>query len=186
MTSNAGARRVPAPVKRQPQSNRGVLIGRRARRVGCDRASPSGSLHRNSEQEAAPPHGTGVARPLPEESPLLAQAAAALAANRLTEPAGDNALELYSQAQARNPGDAAARAGLAEVRERLLARAENALLEERLDEAAAAIETARKAGVDGGRIAFLTAQLAKSREQVKTGAERGCARAMTRRPMRTS
>ena len=67
-----------------------------------------------------------------------------MAANRLTEPPGDNALELYSQAQAGNPADAQARAGLAEVHERLLARAENALLEERLDEAAAAIETARK------------------------------------------
>jgi len=91
-----------------------------------------------------------------------------LAANRLTEPAGDNALELYLQLQARNPADSNARSGLAEVHERLLARAENALLEERLDEAAAAIETARKSGVESGRIAFLTAQLAKSREQIKT------------------
>ena len=91
-----------------------------------------------------------------------------MAANRLTEPGGDNALELYLQLQARNPSDADARAGLAEVHERLLARAENALLEERLDEAAAAIETARKSGVESGRIAFLTAQLAKSREQIKT------------------
>ncbi len=66
------------------------------------------------------------------------------------------------------PADPAARAGLAEVHERLLARAENALLEERLDEAAAAIDTARKSGVESGRIAFLTAQLAKSREQMKT------------------
>jgi TonB family protein len=61
-----------------------------------------------------------------------------------------------------------ARAELAEAKERLLARAENALLEERLDEAAAAIETARQSGIEGGRIAFLTAQLAKSREQIKT------------------
>jgi TonB family protein len=37
-----------------------------------------------------------------------------------------------------------------------------------LDEAAAAIETARKSGVESGRIAFLAAQLAKSREQIKT------------------
>ena len=74
---------------------------------------------------------------------------------------------MYLQAQARNPGDSIARAGIAEVRERLLAKAENALLEERLDEAAAAIETARKSGVESGRIAFLTAQLGKSREQVK-------------------
>ncbi|HEY2675992.1 MAG TPA: TonB family protein [Steroidobacteraceae bacterium] len=101
------------------------------------------------------------------ESPLLARAAAALAANRLTEPKGDNALELYLAVQAQNPADPGARAGLAEVHERLLARAENALLEERLDEAAAAIETARNSGVEGGRIAFMTAQLAKSREQVK-------------------
>jgi TonB family protein len=109
-----------------------------------------------------------VARPavLPE-SGLLVRAAAALAANRLTEPPGDNALELYLAVQSRNPADAAARAGLAEVHERILARAENALLEERLDEAASAIETARKSGVESGRIAFLSAQLAKSREQVK-------------------
>jgi TonB family protein len=68
---------------------------------------------------------------------------------------------------ARNPADSSDGAGLAEVRERLLARAENALLEERLDEAAAAIETARKSGIEGDRIAFLTAQLAKSRERTK-------------------
>ena len=98
----------------------------------------------------------------------MARAAAALAANKLTEPPGDTALELYSGLQARNPADADARAGLTEVHERLLARAEYALLEERLDEAAAAIETARKSGVEDGRIAFLTAQLAKSREQIKT------------------
>jgi len=123
--------------------------------------------HRNSGEEAVPP-AAEAAKPAAAESPLVARAAAALAANRLTEPAGDNALDLYMQLQARNPADANARAGLAEVKERLLARAENALLEERLDEAAAAIETARKSGVEAGRIAFLTAQLAKSREQIKT------------------
>jgi TonB family protein len=123
--------------------------------------------HRNSEEPAVPvPSET--AKPPAVESSILARAAAALAANRLTEPAGDNALELYLELQARNPADANAHAGLAEVHERLLARAENALLEERLDEAAAAIETARKSGVESGRIAFLTAQLAKSREQIKT------------------
>jgi TonB family protein len=123
--------------------------------------------HRNSGEEAMPA-AAEAAKPAAVESPLVARAAAALAANRLTEPAGDNALELYLQLQARNPTDANARAGLAEVKERLLARAENALLEERLEEAAAAIETARKSGVEAGRIAFLTAQLAKSREQIKT------------------
>lgn len=103
-------------------------------------------------------------------SVLLARAAAALAANRLAQPTGDNALDLYLQAVAHSPADPAARAGLAEVRERLLARAENALLEERLEEAASAIETTRKAGVDAERIAFLAAQLGKARGQRKSAA----------------
>jgi TonB family protein len=123
--------------------------------------------HRNAGDQALVPPAEAV-KPAAAESPLLARATAALAANRLTEPQGDNALELYLQMQARNPADAEARAGLAEVHERLLARAENALLEERLDEAAAAIETARKSGVESGRIAFLSAQLAKSRELAKS------------------
>jgi hypothetical protein len=55
----------------------------------------------------------------------------------------------------------------ADVQERLLSQAENALLEERLDEAAAAIESARRAGVESGRIAFLKARLAKSREHIR-------------------
>jgi len=125
-------------------------------------------VHRSGDEEAAAPPAAEAAKPASAEASAMARAAAALAANRLTEPPGDNALELYSGLQARNPADSSARAGLSEVRERLLARAENALLEERLDEAAAAIETARKSGVEGGRIAFLTAQLAKSRDQIKT------------------
>jgi TonB family protein len=123
--------------------------------------------HRSNGEEPALPAPIETAKPAAVESTILARAAAALAANRLTEPAGDNALELYLQLQARNPAGSTARAGLAEVHERLLARAENALLEERLDEAASAIETARKSGVESGRIAFLTAQLAKSRDQIK-------------------
>jgi len=124
-----------------------------------------------AETPTAPPLGSPnlgpPAAPAPAEAPLLSRAAQALAANRLTAPAGDNALELYTQALTVNPADADARAGLAEVHERLLARAENALLEERLDEASSAIEAARKAGVESGRVAFLTAQLAKLREQLK-------------------
>jgi TonB family protein len=135
-------------------------------------------LHGNTVRDGtlppAVPSKTAASAP-----PLLALAAAALAANRLTEPPGDNALELYLQAQASNPADAQVRAGLGEVHERLLARAENALLEERLDEAAAAIETARKAGVESGRIAFLTAQLAKSRDQAKGAQAKAASKAQT-------
>ena len=53
----------------------------------------------------------------------------------------------------------------ADPRERLLARAENALLGNRLEEAATAIDAARAAGVESGRISFLTAQLAALRGQ---------------------
>jgi TonB family protein len=135
------------------------------------------------DEAAAPPAGSPDSRSAPAssaaapalgspaaETSLLGRAAQALAANRLTAPSGDNALELYMQALARDPADKDARGGLAEVHERLLARAENALLEERLDEASLAIETARKAGVESGRIAFLTSQLAKARDQLKTAA----------------
>jgi len=62
----------------------------------------------------------------------------------------------------------AAREALAEDHERLLALAENALLAERLDEAQTAIDAARNAGVESGRIAFLTAQLSKLHERVKS------------------
>jgi hypothetical protein len=51
--------------------------------------------------------------------------------------------------------------------DRWLARAQTAILEERLEEAAKAIETARTAGVDDGRIALLTSQLAKARQRSK-------------------
>jgi len=59
------------------------------------------------------------------------------------------------------------RANLAAIQARLLARAEDALLEDRLDDASAAIGDARRAGVENGRIAFLTAQLDKARGQQK-------------------
>jgi TonB family protein len=154
----------PAKVRTRPGA--ATLIVGAAGILGAILAAVWG-LHHGSDTMPVQMAGS-VAQPTAAESPLINQAAAALAANRLTEPAGDNALELYLQAQASNPADPVARAGIAEVRERLLARAENALLEERLDEASTAIETARKSGVESGRISFLTAQLAKSREHVKS------------------
>jgi len=156
--------------KRAAPSGRGRLIGGTAGALVLMGAI-AWMVHRSGGEDAAAAR-TGAAVKDPVESPLLARAAAALAANKLTEPPGDNALELYSGLQARNPADADARAGLTEVHERLLARAENALLEERLDEAAAAIETARKSGVESDRVAFLSARLAKSREQIKAVQEK--------------
>jgi len=127
------------------------------------------ALHYVASVHDAPPRAAAVnGSPAPESS-LSARTGAA---NPLTAPNDDAALDSDLQALARNPADAGARADLAEVQERLWTKAENALLEERLDEAATAIDTARKAGVDGGRIALLTARLAKSRERQRSAAAR--------------
>ncbi|HWX33088.1 MAG TPA: TonB family protein [Steroidobacteraceae bacterium] len=155
------------PAKPPSRSNRGLLIGGTIGALGVIIVATWAMRTGGSDEAAPPADATDAVHPASPESPLRGRATAALAANRLTEPAGDNALALYIKALAQNPADAQARAGLTEVRERLLARAENALLVERLDEASAAIETARKSGVERGRIGFLTAQLAKSRERIK-------------------
>ncbi len=154
------------PIQRSSRSNHGMLIGGAIGAFAIV-AAVGWALYRGGQTGTVPQPPAALARAPQPESPLLTAAAAALAANRLIEPAGDNALELYLRALAGNSADPVARAGVAEVRERLLARAENALLEERLEETAAAIEAARKSGVESGRIAFLSAQLAKSRERLK-------------------
>jgi hypothetical protein len=127
-------------------------------------------------QRANPPVSAAAGKTFSGHALLLARAQAALASNRLTAPRGDNALELYLEASAQSPADPVARAGLADVRDRLLARAENALLEERLDEAAADIETARHSGVESGRIAVLTAQLTKLKDQLRAARSRVAAK----------
>jgi TonB family protein len=161
-------RAAEAPQRKRASPSRRVWLTGGALGALALAAAVAWIAQRSGGEESTAPPAAEAAKPASAEVSLAARAAAALAANRLTEPPGDNALELYSALQVHNPADLGARAGLGEVHERLLARAENALLEERLDEAAAAIETARKSGVESGRIAFLTAQLAKSREQIKT------------------
>jgi TonB family protein len=156
-------RAAEAPKRGRPRaSNRTWLIGGAALLL----IAAAGFIFLRSGEEVSAPPAAADTTP-PKESPLLARAAAALAANRLTEPKGDNALELYLQVLARDPADPEARAGLAEVHEQLLARAENALIEERLDEAASAVETASSAGVESGRIAVLTQRLANMRAEIK-------------------
>ncbi len=59
------------------------------------------------------------------------------------------------------------RSVLMDAQERLLARARTALDQQRLDEAAALIETARKTGIATERVAQLATELARAREQVK-------------------
>jgi TonB family protein len=61
---------------------------------------------------------------------------------------------------------------LMEAQERLLARARAALDQQRLDEAAATIEAARKAGIATERVAQLATELAQAREQAKASPPR--------------
>ncbi len=163
-----------APTAAAAPGNRGLWVGGICT-LACLLAGGIWLAQRSARQDGV--SAAGIAEPVAPnagapaslgpaaDAALLARAAQALAANRLTAPSGDNALELYLQELGRNPGNADARAGIAEVHERLLARAENALLEERLDEASSAIETARRSGVESGRIAFLASQLGKARAQ---------------------
>jgi TonB family protein len=59
-----------------------------------------------------------------------------------------------------------------EAQERLLARARAALDQQRLDEAAATIEAARKAGIATERVAQLATELVRAREQAKASPPR--------------
>jgi hypothetical protein len=59
------------------------------------------------------------------------------------------------------------RSVLMDAQERLLARARTALDQQRLDEASALIEAARKTGIATDRVAQLATELARAREQVK-------------------
>ncbi len=152
---------VPAARKKH-----GPLIGAAGAAL-CVLLGAAWLLRHAAHDETDPRQAFKAAAFPPPAPPLPARAADALTASRLAAPGGDGSLDQYLQALTRNPADAEARAGLAEVRERLLARAEDALLEERLDEASVAIEAARKAGAEGGRLSLLSAQLAKARQQLK-------------------
>ncbi len=100
-----------------------------------------------------------------EPSATLAAAAAAFDAGRLTAPAGSSALDLYRRVLSAHPANADAEAGLDRIADQLLTSAETAMLEERIDDAARAIEDARAVRPNNMRLAFLSAQLGKERER---------------------
>jgi TonB family protein len=100
-----------------------------------------------------------------ERTGLLAAAGAAFDAGRLIAPPGNNALELYRRVLAAHPDDPQAEAGLDRIADQLLTSAETAMLEERIDDAARAIEDARLVRPNNMRLAFLSAQLGKERER---------------------
>ena len=109
---------------------------------------------------------------------LLKRADDAMRRGALVAPAGDNAAELYRLAIRRNGTDPRGNAGLERVLDRVLTSAEQALLHDKIDEAARLVESAKSINPDHVRVAFLTAQIGKEREralltQARQAAARG-------------
>lgn len=114
--------------------------------------------------EATPTNAPGQAAPV---QAALGLAAAALDRQQLVEPAGLSALDHYRAVLAIDAGNVQAQAGLQTVADRMVERAEAALLAERLDQAVAALEAARDIKPDHARLAFLDAQVLRERERLQ-------------------
>jgi len=112
----------------------------------------------------ASPAAPAVQEPTLDErlAAIRAKAVLALQEGRLAEPVGDNALDHYRAILALAPADQAARDGAASVVESLFTRAEEALLADELQTAAAALDHARRVVPASSRLAFLDAQLARA------------------------
>ena len=109
---------------------------------------------------------------------LLKRADDAMRRGSLVTPPGDNAVELYRQAIRHNGNDPRGSAGLERVLDRILTTAEQALLQDKIDDAARYVETAKSINPDHVRVAFLTVQIGKEREralltQARQAAARG-------------
>lgn len=97
----------------------------------------------------------------------LALAKDAFDQSKFIEPQGESALDLYRSALALDPNSQAAKDGIRSVAEKILERAEAALLAERLEEAIRTIETARDIDSTHPRLAFLDTQVARERERLQ-------------------
>jgi protein TonB len=97
----------------------------------------------------------------------LALAKEAFSQGKYIEPQGESALDLYRSALALDPNSVDAKNGVRSVVEKILERAEAALLAERLEEAIRTIETARDIDPTHPRLSFLDTQVARERERLK-------------------
>ena len=102
--------------------------------------------------------------PTPEQvlADLRAKAVLAVREGRLAEPVGDSALDHYRAILALVPGDQNARDGIASAVNTLFTRAEEALLNDSLETAAAALDQVRRADPASSRLAFLDTQLTRA------------------------
>jgi len=116
----------------------------------------------SSEQPAAQTVNNGS--PAAKE---LALADAALAAGKLLEPPGESAIDLYRSALSIDPKNPRAKAGIDNVANKLLEKAEAALSAEQLETAVTVLEQARDVSPDNSRLKFLDGQVARERERLK-------------------
>jgi protein TonB len=93
--------------------------------------------------------------------PLVDEARLARDAGQVFNPAGSNAIELFIAAVAADPSNAVVAAEFDAVIEQALSMAETAMLETRLDDAAAALQRVALADADNPRLPFLAAQLSQ-------------------------
>ena len=96
-----------------------------------------------------------------DAQPLVDEARLARDAGQIFNPAGSNAIELFIAAVAADPSNTVVAAELDATVEQALGMAETALLETRLDDAAAALERVALADADNPRLPFLAAQLSQ-------------------------
>jgi TonB family protein len=143
---------VAVPTAGPPRQPRRILIGATGAAVAVLLAA-GWLLHRRNVEQADVGAGTAPAEPAPSAAPAV-------------------------------PGQPLpmVKSVLMEAQERLLARARTALDQQRLDDAASAIEAARKAGIATERVAQLATELARAREQAKASPSRAAAPALPANP----
>ena len=98
---------------------------------------------------------------------LLVRADAALAARRLAEPPGDNALAYYRRVLEMDPGNTRAKEGMAQVARVYLERATRAIAADQLDEAEGMLTAAAAIVPDNEAVPLLRDQLKVRRETLR-------------------
>jgi TonB family protein len=130
---------VPAPAATAPSKRRQILI---AATVAALVVAAGWLAHRGADQQPA-------------------------ASGNTAEPPASSAAQPFGPPLGYAGSAPAAQGVLMEAQERLLAKARTALDQRRLDDAAATIETARKAGIATERVAQLATELAAARDRAK-------------------
>lgn len=94
---------------------------------------------------------------------MLDAAGLALSQGALTDPPGQNALELYRAVLTRDPANVIARRGLDSVADELVVQAERALMEQDVVRLASVVDAIRSVRPDHARLPFFVSQLERER-----------------------